>query len=41
MTTQSKTHAETQLLQKSAAPLMTVLLLAGPVLMLAFILQIV
>ncbi len=40
MTTQVETHPETRILQRSAAPLLTVLLLAGPVLMLAFVLQI-
>jgi hypothetical protein len=41
MTARVHTQAETRLLQKSTAPLITVLLLAGPILMLAFILQIV
>jgi hypothetical protein len=38
--THGETHAESRFLQKSGAPLMTILLLAGPVLMLAFILQV-
>ena len=40
MTTRVDTQAESRLLQKSAGPLITVLLLSGPILMLAFVLQI-
>lgn len=39
MTTQTETHTETRLLQKSGAPLLTILLLTAPALMLAFVLQ--
>jgi len=40
MTTPSHTHSESRLLQKSGMPLMTILLLTGPVLMIAFIMQV-